>query len=85
MKTAGKYLLLSMAFIAIVTAVSVCLPPGFLLPKPAAAPSATVISLTEVASAGSCLMVFDFEGERLEIVEPLDSCAKYSVGQKVEV
>lgn len=85
MKTIGKYLLLTACFIAIVTAVSVSLPPGFLLPKPAPEDTATVLSLTPVHARGVCLLTFDFEGEELEIMEPLSSCSKYSIGQKVKV
>lgn len=85
MKIVAKYLLLTACFIAIVTAVSVSLPPGFLLPKPAQPDTATVLSLTPVHSRGVCLMTFEFEGEKLELMEPLSACSEYSIGQKVTV
>ena len=80
-----RYSLLSVCFILIMTAVSVSLPPGFLLPKPDQGQTATILSLTPVPAKDSCVMVFDFEGEQLEILDPISSCSTYSVGEKVKV
>lgn len=81
-----KYSILSVCFITVMMAVSFALPPGFLLPQPAAAEkTAEILSLSPIPDRDLCLMVFDFEGDRIEILDPLGSCTKYSVGDKVKV
>lgn len=81
-----KNSLLAVCFIVIMTTVSLTLPPGFLLPKPEGVEkTAEVVSLTAHPEQNACLIVFDFEGEKLEISDPLPSCTKYSVGEKVKV
>lgn len=82
-----RYVLLTICFVSIVTVVSVSLPPGFLLPDAyqSNADKATVVSLEEDLQAGKCFIMFDFEGENIEIAEPLSECSRYEVGQKVKV
>lgn len=77
---------LALCFIAVMTAVSFAVPPGFLLKQPASAgQTAEVLSLDPDIEAGQCLMMFKLEGDILPVTEPLESCAKYRVGDKVKV
>lgn len=82
-----RYALLTLCFVSIVTVVSISLPPGFLLPNAYQShpDKATVVSLEEDIQAGKCFIVFDFEGENIELAEPLSACSRYKVGQEVTV
>lgn len=77
---------LTVCFLAIMTAVSFAVPPGFLLQSSQPpGQTAEVISLNPNAEAGQCLMTFKLDGDIVPITEPLESCTKYRVGDKVKV
>jgi hypothetical protein len=86
MKKLFKRLGLTLCFLAIMTAVSFAVPPGFLVKSPEpTGQTAEVLSLDPDATAGECRMTFRLDGDILPITEPLESCAKYRVGDKVKV
>lgn len=77
---------LALCFLAVMTAVSFAVPPGFLLKQPVPeSRTAEVISLHPDIEASQCLMTFKLDGDILPITEPLESCTKYRVGEKVKV
>lgn len=77
---------LTFCFLAIMTTVSFAVPPGFLLKSPEPpVQTAEVISLNPNVEAGHCLMTFKLDDDIVPITEPLESCTKYRVGDKVKV
>lgn len=86
MKNLLKRAGLTFCFLAIMTAVSFAVPPGFLLKTPEPAPkTAEVLSLDPNVEAGQCLMKFKMDEDIVPITEPLESCTKYRVGDKIPV